>query len=129
MIFIYLNWPSNFVAGAKIIANVSYKKLSFKNIGWFSHEKTFFIDKYESQIKTEKTWNAAVRDWLLARPRLLSKFVPDINNIKICLFGTKYQKDGRKFVEYIYYESGSWLTGVQFLDQPFSKDFVIPYFD
>lgn len=124
---IYLKWPSNFVAGAKIIANINYTKLFVKNIGWFSHKKSFFISKYEAQIKEEKTWNAAVRDWLIARPRLLSMFVSDINT-KICLFGTKYQKDGREFIEYIYYKDGSWVTDIHFLDQPFSADFVIPYF-
>lgn len=110
----------------KVIANKNYGSMDFSHIGWFMSDKTFLVIEYEKEIDQTKTWNAAFRDWLLERTRRIPRSLSDF---KICLLGTKYQKDGRKFFEYLYKEGNNWLTGIHYLDQELTPDFVIPFFE
>jgi hypothetical protein len=119
-----------FSSDVDVIENNEYGKMEISHVGWFWSDKPFSVVKNLSKIESEKTCNAFFRDLLLKKPWIISKIVPKslINSIKICLFGTKYQKDGRKFIEYLYYKNGVWLIGVHYLDQPLLPDYVIPFF-
>lgn len=116
-------------ADCKVIANKNYGSIDFGHIGWFmSDDGPFLVIEHENEIEIDqkKTWNAAFRDWLLERTRRIPK---SLSGFKICLLGTKYQRDGRNFFEYLYKEGDAWLTGIHYLDQELTPDFIIPYFE
>ena len=123
---IELEKTGNLPFGCEIVSHKNYGNIFFKNIGWLVNDEPFSVIDYEQEINQETTWNSAVRDWLLASTRRIPK---SLSGFKLCLLGTMYQKDGRRFFEYLYKEGNAWITGIHYLDQKLTPDFIIPCFE
>lgn len=85
----------------------------------------FFGDYLQKKLEKILAWNNNVHDWLLIHQYLIPK---SLIGFKLCFFGTEFEKDGRRLIKVLYYEGNYWTSDFHFLDDPFTREYIVPYF-
>lgn len=96
------------------------RTLTKKEIAW-----GVVCDVLEKMKNNVLAWNDVVHNFLYKNQYLIPK---SLIGFKLCFFGTKYEKDGREVIKYLYWDGNSWESDYHFLDEKFTREFILLYF-